>query len=93
MIRLCDVPDWPTNHTDEKQSDHWVAADRDGTLRTTYRVSGHWCPLCQVDLPTLEGYDLLGEWLLNATVECYNCIVQFEIVNSDPLELTISLEW
>ena len=78
------------HHTAEKQSDHWVVPDRGGTLRTTFRISGHWCPLCQVDLSTLGDYDLLGEQLLNTTVGCYNYTVWFEIVNSDPLELTIS---
>lgn len=83
---LTGLPITPT----KKQSDHWVAPDRDGTLHTMYRVPGRWCPLCHVDLPTLEDYDLLGGWFPNTTVECYNCTVRFEIVNSDPLELTIS---
>lgn len=92
MFRLCDVPERPANHTDEKQSDHWVAPDRDGTLSTTCRVSGHWYPFCQVDLSTLEDYDLFEGRLPNTAVECYNYTVRFEIVNSDPLELTISPE-
>ena len=79
-----------TNHN-PAPAEHWDTPDADGTLRRTYRTSGHRCPLCKEPLPGLEDAWLLSGWSMNTAVTCeYGCGADFEIANPDPLELTLT---
>ena len=68
---------------------HWDSPDADGIVRRTYQTVGHRCPLCAADAfePRLEDYFLFSGWALGSEIMCDDCGAQFEIVNSDPLEL------
>ena len=71
-----------------RHAEYWDQADADGSVRRTYRTSGHRCPLCEGALePELEDHDLFSGRLLGLEVLCDHCPTLYEIVNSDPLEL------
>ena len=70
------------------KTEYWDQPDDDGVVRRTWRTHGQQCPVCDRQLPPLEDQLLFTGWLLHTAVTCaHGCGTQFEIVNSDPLEL------
>ncbi len=66
MIRLRDVSDWSTNHTDEKHSDHWVVLACSMSCPLEYAWRSGTVLGCNQGRHTLPGNGLIPQFPFHA---------------------------